>query len=300
MTESKFALKVGATVREAWMQASSFLHEQGVEDADSSAEWMICHLLRVDRGQFFLRWQEVFPEVELPNWCAMIERRALGEPAQYIIGEHEFFGNRLEVDGNVLIPRPETELLVEQVLVRSARLNMRSEVRVADIGTGSGAIPISLALERPDWQFVAVDLSEKALAVARRNMTRYELTRRIQTVVGDGLAPFIEGAFAAPEILISNPPYIPLTDLPQLQREVRDHEPHLALFGGHDGLAVYRLLVAQLQQLTNPPSLIAFEMGIGQAPAVMTLLQQLPFAYQIECIRDFASIERMVFATLLR
>jgi release factor glutamine methyltransferase len=269
-----------------------------VEDAESSAEWLIRYLLGVDRAQFFLRWQEQFPEAEVAKWREMVERRAQGEPAQYIVGEHEFFGYNLEVDANVLIPRPETELLVEQVLLRSDVLKMSGELRVADIGTGSGAIPISLALERPEWRFVAVDISEQALAVARRNMVRHQLAGRIHLVAGNGLAPFLSGAYAPPDILLSNPPYIPWSDLPGLQREVREYEPHLALFGGADGLDVYRLLIAQIQSLVTPPQLVAFEVGIGQAPDVVSLLRQLPIPYQIESVRDFANIERMVFASL--
>lgn len=211
-----------------------------------------------------------------------IARRRAGEPLQYIRGRCEFYGREFLVDDRVLIPRPETEILVEAVVDRLPR-----GARVIDVGSGSGAIAITIALERPDARVVAVDVSLAALAVTRRNAGR--LGARLVLVGGDVLAP-LRGAVDA---VVSNPPYVPSTDVLTLQREVRDWEPHVALSPGAEGLELVRRLIAQARAALPPESFLAMEVGFSQAQLVAGLARDAGFESS-ELIDDLAGIPRIV------
>jgi len=170
---------------------------------------------------------------------------------------------------------------------------------VLDVGTGSGALAVTLATERPGWRVTASDLSEAALQVARGNARKHGADGRISFVQGDLLQPFLasaEGGGLAVDILVSNPPYIPSSDIPGLQREVRDHEPHLALDGGDDGLNPYRTMARQLKELPRLPRIVAWEVGAGQARDVAELLREAADWTEIRFVVDYAGIERHVVA----
>jgi release factor glutamine methyltransferase len=223
------------------------------------------------------------------RWEDAVTRKAAGEPAQYIIGSQEFYGLPFEVTPAVLIPRPETELLVEAVLRAADRVFAGGAVRAVDIGTGSGAIAVTMASLRPQWQVSAGDLSADALHVAARNAAANGV--QIDFREGDLLGPF---AGERLDILVSNPPYIPADDIAGLQQEVRDHEPRLALDGGPDGLAPYRIMVEQLKLLPAPPQIVGFELGMGQAQDVAALLESAGHWPEIIIVPDLAGIERHV------
>ena len=293
------------TIREAYLQASSFFNNEcSIVDATYCAELLLRHLLGWTRAEFFMRWHEPLAADLHTRWREMVARRGAGEPAQYIIGEQAFFGLNFYVDRRVLIPRPETELLVEQVLERVAALDIEAAggggAAVVDVGTGSGAIPISLAVQRPRWRFTAVDLSVDALEVARHNAELHGVAERIRFVHGDGLRrlPQDGGSWVTEpiDVLISNPPYITTAEMIDLQREVHDHEPHMALCGGADGLQVYRQIVEQLKQLPQLPKLIAFETGQGQTEAVAALLRPLYRSEKMDIVHDLAGTDRRGFA----
>ncbi len=291
----------GTTIREAYMQASSFFQAHSIESAPYCAELLLRHLFGWTRADFFLQWHEPFPQQFEERWRGLLVRRVDGEPVQYIIGEQTFFGFDFQVNRHVLIPRPETELLVEQVLLRSGMLQSNDGCRlsVVDVGTGSGAIPISLAMHKPSWRLTAVDLSLDALDVARRNARQHHVMDRIQFVHGDGLQSMTNCSGCVAEhidVLISNPPYITTVEMNDLQREVRDYEPHLALCGGEDGLDVYRKLVEQMSKLPDLPKLVAFETGEGQTKRVAELLRPYYRSDKIEIVHDLAGKDRMVFA----
>lgn len=295
----------GITIGEACLQASSYLEAHGAAEPRASAELLLMHALGIDRASLLRDWREPVPDDRLGEWAAMVRRRAAGEPVQYITGEQWFFGLPFTVTPAVLIPRPETELLVEAVLETADRLwpddgaGAAPRLHVADIGTGSGAIAVALAVRRPHWRLFATDLSPDALAVARANAERHGVAERITFLAGDLLEPFAAGGRDARklDIVVSNPPYIPSSDLAGLQREVRDYEPRLALDGGPDGLDPYRRMAARLRTLPAVPRVVAFEVGFGQARAVAGLLSDAGCWPDLRIIRDYAGIERHVIAS---
>ncbi|GAA3412928.1 peptide chain release factor N(5)-glutamine methyltransferase [Paenibacillus hodogayensis] len=284
---------VAMTIREACLQASSFLRHRGVEEDTDSAEWLLEHLLGCSRSELFLRWNEPFPESYGTIWQHMLERRAQGEPAQYITGEQEFYGLPFRVTPAVLIPRPETELLVEKAVEIGKKLWPAGSPLFADIGCGSGAIAVTTAVKCSSWNISASDISPDALEVARSNAALNEVGERITFFRGDLLEAYIKGRLII-DILISNPPYIESGDIPLLQREVRLHEPLLALDGGPDGLMFYRRIVEQIGLLPAPPALIGFELGQGQARSVEELVRQSGYWSETLIVSDYAGIERHV------
>ncbi|WP_125666681.1 peptide chain release factor N(5)-glutamine methyltransferase [Paenibacillus baekrokdamisoli] len=314
------------TIGEACLQASLFLEAEGVGEPRSNAELLLMHLLGLERAELLRDLRDPFPQAELESWKQLIARKAAGEPVQYIIGEQWFYGLPYTVTPAVLVPRPETELLVEAVFAAVDRLWPQAQATagsgadgsvgagvggdvptVVDVGTGSGAIGVTLAALRPLWRVCASDLSPDALAVARSNAARHGAAARMTFVQGDLLGPF---AMPRPEqdaaagqiaglridVLVSNPPYIPAGDIPALQPEVRDHEPRLALDGGDDGLTPYRRMMEQLPQLAALPRIVAFELGLGQADAVAEMLRQYGAWSEVSIIPDYAGIDRHVIA----
>jgi release factor glutamine methyltransferase len=293
-------------IREALVEASSFLAQQGVDDADTDAQLLMQHMLSCDRSQLLLEWHEPFPIARSTEWRKLLHRRGQGEPVQYIVGEQEFYGLAFEVNSAVLIPRPETELLVEAIMKRWRAIwrnsvggeqaegpAYRNRPVVVDIGTGSGAIAVSLAAFNPGWQVIACDLSPRAIEVAIRNVERHGLAGRVALYQGNLLEPAIERGLHI-DILVSNPPYIPSSDIPGLQREVREYEPMMALDGGDDGLYCYRRIWEQIERLPAVPRLVGFEVGFGQAREVSSMMERRGWWERIEIVEDYAGMERHV------
>ncbi|MEF3305100.1 peptide chain release factor N(5)-glutamine methyltransferase [Paenibacillus sp. GYB003] len=281
------------TIREACMQASSFLRAAGVEDDASSAEWLLEHVLGCTRSELFMRWGEPFPGELRDRWRAMLERRAAGEPVQYITGEQPFYGLTFRVTPDVLIPRPETELLVERIVELGSKRWPGGSPLVADIGCGSGAISVALAAACSSWNITATDISRDALDVARENAVRNGVGERLKLFHGDLLEVYVRERMPI-DILVSNPPYIETGDIPGLQPEVRLHEPVLALDGGPDGLRFYRRIVEQVDLLPAPPALVGFEVGQGQADFVAELIRAAGHWDEIGIVPDLAGIARHV------
>ncbi|PYI51117.1 peptide chain release factor N(5)-glutamine methyltransferase [Paenibacillus flagellatus] len=285
------------TIREACLRASSFLRDCGVDDHASSAEWLLQHALGLDRSDFLMRWGEPFPMERHEAWRRMLERRAQGEPVQYITGEQEFYGLPFRVTPAVLIPRQETELLVEQIVKIGRRMWPNGGPLVADIGCGSGAIPVTIAVQCPGWNVTATDISADAVEVARANAEANGVGDRIRFYTGDLLEAYVRERIRV-DILVSNPPYIESADIAGLQREVRLYEPMLALDGGPDGLRFYRRILEQIRELPAPPALIGFELGQGQARAVAELLRIAGHWDDIRIVEDLAGIERHVIGSI--
>jgi release factor glutamine methyltransferase len=277
------------TIREAHLWASRFLASKDVLYPERNAEWILRKLLNWDSVSFLTRWNERLPDPIKESFFASIERRGKREPLQYILGEAEFYGRTFRVTPDVLIPRPETECLVDCVLkwVESRALVEQHLplLRIVDIGVGSGAIAVTLALElqkmntqgklHGDFEVHAVDLSEGAVTIASENASR--LGANVTFHHGNGLQPLIEKQLNV-NVIVSNPPYITDEELEQLQPEVKRYEPHLALHGGQDGMDPYRLILKQSQSLpdrsVNPLLLVAFEVGHTQAPMIADMIQQ--------------------------
>ena len=282
------------SLHDVWRQGARRLREAGAAEAEADAERLLMHLLGIGKAELLRDWREPFPQERAAAWEALLRRREAGEPVQYIAGEQSFYGRTFEVGPAVLIPRPETELLAEAAL---QALPADRPLAVLDVGTGSGALAVTLAAERPQWRAAAAALSGAALAVARRNARRHGVEDRIAFLRGDLLLPYLEAyGGEPPDAIVSNPPYIPSADLEGLQREVRDFEPHLALDGGPDGLAPYRRMAEQLRAFRALPRFVGFEVGIGQAQAVAALLRQGGGWSAVRTVRDYAGIDRHVLA----
>ncbi len=252
------------------------------------AELLLAHTLGWSRARLIAERTHQPTPGEQAAFEALIERRANLEPIAYIVGHKEFYGLDLEVTPATLIPRPETELLVELAMQLAHKIaDPDRSISIADIGTGSGAIAIALACQLPNAQLYATDLSPAALAVAARNLARYGLEQRIQLLQGDLLSP-LPGPV---DMIVSNPPY---TILAEVDANVRVHEPHLALDGGTDGAMFYRRLIPCLRSYIRPGGGALFEIGAWQAAIIAPLIQtHLPQA-TIAIYRDLADRDRVV------
>lgn len=281
------------TVQEAWTKASSFLMKHKIESPQRTAEEILRHHLRWDRTMFLTRWNEPLDRVVRSLFESDIERRAQGEPLQYIVGTESFYGLQFKVTPAVLIPRPETELLIDQVIAEADKIWSDGPLSVIEIGSGSGAIAIALAHAKPAWQITSIDISMEAIRIAEENAVRNGVADRIRFIHGDLLEP-IEARRQQGHILVSNPPYIPTTDVEILQIEVREYEPRLALDGGHDGLDPYRRMIANLGDVLYSPGLVAFEVGIHQADKVEGMLLDTGHISTVNIYPDFQQIPRVV------
>lgn len=253
-----------------------------VDEPRRTAETLLGFVIGSELSQLFAHPEREMSQAEAQRFELLVKRRAEGEPTQYILGVREFFGRDFEVGPAVLIPRPETELLVESVLERAAE-----KTRVLDVGTGSGCIAVTLACERPSWTICATDISEPALAVAENNARR--LGARVEFRRGDLTGPFEGQPF---DVVVSNPPYVALGDRATLSREVR-REPELALFAGDDGLDVYRRLIPAAARVLRPGGLLALELGYDSLAGVLALLEGWD---DIETRLDLAGISRIALA----
>jgi release factor glutamine methyltransferase len=257
--------------------------------ARRDAESLLLHLVGKSKAWLLAHVDDDFAGCSTIRYEALLRRRLAGEPVQYITGEAEFYGLPFRVRRDVLIPRPETEHLIEKALEIAARFQ---QPRIVDIGTGSGAIAVALAHKLSDAQVTSIDISESALALARENAERNRVANGIRFLQGDLLAPVANEQF---DIVVSNPPYVPITGRDTLDVEVRDHEPALALFGGDDGLDIYRRLIPAAQASLVPGGFIALEIGYGQSPAVQALLADAGFN-QVQFTADLQGIPRVAVA----
>ena len=257
------------------------------ERAMADAELLLMRLLGQNRAWLLAHWHDELVPDRSTAYRALIHRRLAGEPIQYITGQTEFYGLPFHVTPAVLIPRPETEHLVEAALNRAA---LFPHPRILDIGTGSGCIAVALAHHLPHVTITTIDLSAEALGIARQNAALNAVADRIRFLQGDLLAPVAGEQF---DMILSNPPYVPATDRPTLSVEVRDHEPALALFAGPDGLDIYRRLIPAAHAALVPGGHLLLEIGYGQQPGVTALLAATGFQ-SIEAIPDLQGIPRVL------
>lgn len=280
-------------VYEALNWASSFLRNEGREER--AAELLLQYHLGKKRTDFFASMREVISEEHYQEFEKSVRKHAEGTPVQHIIGFEEFYGRLFKVNRDVLIPRPETEELIEGVLQRIAEHELSSTSKIVDVGTGSGIIAITLKLEMPEANVSAVDISTDALAIAKTNAET--LGADVQFRHGDLLKPLVD-LNQKVDIVVSNPPYIPEKDINYLSDVVKEHDPMLALVGGQDGLDLYRELANQLPSVLQKPGLVGMEIGHGQGEDVANLLKDAFPAAEVEVVHDINKKERMVFAVI--
>jgi release factor glutamine methyltransferase len=276
MTETWTILKVLS-----WTKG--YLSEKGVENARLEAEWLLCSALGMDRVGLYVNYEKPLTASELAAFRTMVGRRARREPLQYILGSQDFFGLDFEVSSGVLIPRHDTEVLVQEALNRSPK-----RARILDIGVGSGCIAVALAKNLPDAELLGTDSSPEALALAARNATLNAVS--LQLLHGSLFEPVAGELF---DLIVSNPPYIPTADLPGLQPEVRDYEPRGALDGGIDGLDLYRFIIPEAPGYLNSGGWLLLEMGIGQASDVLGLFEETGRFCELFTAKDPGGIDRV-------
>ena len=280
------------TTYEALTRASSFLEENNREK--EVARYLLQHVLKKNYSQLMFAMYEELSTEEFHTFWSYVEEHATGRPFQYIIGQETFYGRDFFVNENVLIPRPETEELIEEVKKRVKTLFEANKIlQVADIGTGSGAIAVTIKKEIPNAEVTATDISEQALEVAMENAQL--LDAEIDFKKGDLLAPI---SLQKWDVVLSNPPYIGLHEAETLSDTVIDYEPHLALFAEEDGLQLYRKMAEQLPSMLNVPSFIGFEIGYEQGVAVQNMLQTAFPKALVEVVQDINKKNRFVFCTI--
>ncbi|MDQ2713622.1 MAG: peptide chain release factor N(5)-glutamine methyltransferase [Chloroflexota bacterium] len=285
MITSKEALEQGILV---------LLNQPGQETPRLDAQVLLSHVLGVERPMLYAYPERALSREQEERFRALIARRAQGEPIAYLTGHKEFYGLDLLVDRRVLIPRPETELLVESALAVIRRMYDAGRLpMVADIGTGSGAIPVALAVHEPRLSFLyACDIAPAALAVARLNCQRHHVASRVRLLQGDLLDPLPEPV----DVLVANLPYVGLDEMTLLAPDVRAFEPHLALFSGSDGLDLLRRLFVDAHRLSllKPGAIVCLEIGYQQREPLVDLLHELWPQAQATFTQDYSGWDRLL------
>lgn len=281
-------------IEEILRSGAERLRRAGVDGPRFNAEKIIAHILGCDRAMLIARANDTVPS-ELSNRMEQdIARRESRQPLQHIIGETEFWSLPIHCDRRALIPRPDTEILVKTAL---DFLRSIPAPRVAEIGTGTGCISISIARERPDAHVMAVDIDPGALELAESNVTRHNLTRQVELIQGDLAGPLLaRGLSGRFDLILSNPPYVNTAQLEQLEPEVREHDPRLALDGGKDGLDIIKRLLNETAPLLKDSGLLAMEIGAGQANAVRDLVRANNVWSEPRTVLDANGIERVIIA----
>jgi release factor glutamine methyltransferase len=291
--------------RTAFKTGIARLRDADIPSFTLAAELLLLHVAGRNRTWLYAHPEDEITSEQQALFLSLVERRAAGEPTQYLTGKQEFWGLEFEVTADVLIPRPETEHVVEVALDRLALREIRAGrkqtlsgegLRIADIGTGSGCIAVALAKDLPGAKFLATDISPAALKVAQRNAAQHNFADQIEFVRANLLeamsSPTSELRF---DLIVSNPPYIGRREGPTLQREVRDHEPEIALYGGEEGYELYAALVTQSAAHLVPGGVVVLELGHDSLPAVQPLFETPEWTH-VGMTNDLAGVPRVIAA----
>ncbi len=284
-------------VKELLETATDYLKQKEIYNSRLDAEVLLAHLLKVDRLHLYLNLDQPLTEEEISGYRSVIRRRSLREPLQYITGLQEFWSLEFMVNSEVLIPRPETELLVEQALARmkGPQVSRNGDSKVLDLGTGCGAVAISVAKELEEVDLWATDISAGALEVARLNSERHGVSERIEFIQGDLWEPFSDCPIAF-DIILSNPPYIASEDFSQLPPEVRDYEPRQALDGGKGGMYYIEKILKEGIDYLKEGGWLIVEMAPDQTQEALEITGQIRGYGQKERVKDYSHQYRVVLA----
>jgi release factor glutamine methyltransferase len=282
------------TVLEAIQRSTEFLQRKEVDSPRLQAELLLAHVLKMPRLKLYLNFERALKPDEEQTMRELVQRRGKREPLQHLVGSVNFCGYELEVNRDVLIPRPETEQLAELAWVYLNGLP-EGELRALDLGTGSGCLPIAIAVKCPKVTLDTVDISAAASAVAKRNAEKHQVTARVHFLEGDLFQPLIKGQKY--HLIVSNPPYIEAAEIETLEPEVKDFDPRLALDGGADGLEFYRRLAAEGKAWLASGGRLMAEFGEGQGPTIQKIFEDNGWTvHALE--KDLSGRERFVIASL--
>lgn len=287
-----------STVGEALSWGVERLSKRSIPDPANEAEYLLTHLLNCKRHELFLNSARALAPEESLKFRGYIQRRLRREPAQYITGEVEFRGLMLKVTHATLIPRPETELIVDEALEKASTHGPgKKNTAIIDLCTGSGCLAVAAAKELPGAMVYATDISNEALTVAEENAMRNGVGARVRFLKGDLFSPFMEsGIEVMADIIITNPPYVAKADFENLPPEVKDHEPADALYGGVDGLNFYRRILKDAPDYLSPGGFLIMELGWGQSGKVARLAEENGSYRDIEIKKDYSGIDRIFVA----
>lgn len=269
--------------------ASHRLSQEGIDDALFEAELLICHALKLSQTQLYTEFDRILTTAEMNRIRELVQHRLQHEPTAYILKQTEFYGIDFYIDQRVFIPRPETELLVEETLTSTSHCFQKSTITIADVGTGSGAIAVTLALALPQARIYAIDISDLALQVAAINCQRHKVAKQIKLLQGSLLEPLSEPV----DIILANLPYIKDSELELLSPEIINFEATTALAGGEDGLDKIRTLLIQIPGKIRSKGCILIEIAQGQAQAITSLTKNYLPQSSIELIPDLSGIDRV-------
>lgn len=281
--------------------STGYFTSHDIDSPRATAEILLAHALNLKRIDLYLRYDQPLLKTELSAYKLLIKRRIRREPVAYITGTKEFWSNKLSISPDVLIPRPDTECLVETALKYLDSVCdpnvLQSEClpkgKVLELGVGSGAVVVALASERPLYRYVATDVSMKAILIARQNAGNHKVNSRIQFVAGDWLEAF-SPHIPSFDMILSNPPYIPSGEIPYLQAEVAEFEPCLALDGGADGLFAIRRIISTAHSLLKPGGRLLLEIGCSQAADVVKIIRASGDYASFHVVQDYAGHDRVV------
>lgn len=269
------------------------LEKYSFENARLNAERLLAHTLGLSRIDLYLNFDRPLNKTELAQFRQKVQRRLRREPLQYITGETEFFSLTFKVNPHVLIPRPETELLVETVIQYHQEVfRNKKNMRVLDLGTGSGCVAVAIACNVENVQIIAADISAEAIDTATENAQLNGVADRIDFMTGDAFKLFADHSDKM-DVIVSNPPYVAASEFDSLPEEIRNYEPDIALEDGRDGLEFYRRISKLAPELLTPNGMLAVEVGMGQAPQVQEMFSQNQLS-SVEIINDLNGIERVV------
>jgi release factor glutamine methyltransferase len=272
---------------------SAYFESNGIDSPRSTAEILLAHILEISRIELYLRYDQPMVSSELVRYKAFIRRRVRREPVAYIVGHKEFWSMPLIVNRQVLIPRPETECLVELALAEIPENRGAPLAWVLELGTGSGAIILALAKERPGHKYIALDQRLEAVMVSRQNADQNRLDTAVQFICGDWFSS-LQASKAQFDLIVSNPPYIPSADIDGLQPEVAQYEPRSALDGGRDGLGCLKHIIETAPVYLRPGGVLVLEIGYDQAESVIQIANRRDAYDGISVEKDFSGLSRVV------